>query len=88
MDWPWDDDANRVAPRLPRRNVTLTGNAIPAAIAPGAVLTHAPADWAADQFFADHAALVAGIAKESAALVADLMDAAGDRWPRLPRRRR
>jgi hypothetical protein len=32
-------------------------------------LTHASAEWAADQFFADRAALVAGIAKESAAVV-------------------
>jgi uncharacterized protein (TIGR02996 family) len=73
--------------RLPRRNVPLTGNAIPASISPGAVLTHAPADWAADQLFADRATLVAGIAKESVAIVADLMDAAGDRWPSPPRRR-
>jgi hypothetical protein len=29
----------------------------------------------------DRAALVARIAKESAALVDDLKDAAGDRWP-------
>jgi uncharacterized protein (TIGR02996 family) len=76
------------AVRLPRRNVPLTGNAVPTAISPGAVLTHAPADWGADQFFPDRAALVNGIAKESAAIVADLMDAAGDRWPRPPRRRR
>jgi hypothetical protein len=52
------------------------------------VLTHASAEWAADQFFADRAALVAGIAKESAAIVDDLKDAAGDRWPRPPHRRR
>jgi uncharacterized protein (TIGR02996 family) len=74
--------------RLPRRNVPLTGHAIPTAIAPGAVLTHASAEWAADQFFADRAALVEGIAKESAAIVDDLKDAAGDRWPCPPRRRR
>jgi hypothetical protein len=52
------------------------------------VLTRASAEWAADQFFADRVALVAGRAKESAATVAALMDAAGDRWPRPSQRRR
>jgi hypothetical protein len=74
--------------RLTRRNVPLTGHAIPSAIAPAAVLAQSPAEWAADQFFADRAALVAGVARESASLVEDLKDAAGDRWPRPPRRRR
>jgi uncharacterized protein (TIGR02996 family) len=74
--------------RLPRRNVPLTGHAFPAAFAPGAVLAEAGAEWAADQVFADRAALVAGVAKESAAIVADLQDAAGDRWPRPRVRRR
>jgi uncharacterized protein (TIGR02996 family) len=72
--------------RLPRRNVPLIRHAVPTAIAPGAVLTHSEADWAADQLFADRAALVACVAKESMAIVADLMDAAGDRWPHPPRR--
>lgn len=71
---------------LPRRNVPLTRHTIPTAIAPGAVLTHASAEWAADQFFADRTALVAEIAKESASIVEDLKDAAGDRWPSPPRR--
>jgi hypothetical protein len=74
--------------RLPRRNVPLTGNAVLTAISPGAVLTHASAEWAADQFFADRSALVVGAAKESAAIMDDLKDAAGERWPRPPRRRR
>lgn len=74
--------------RLPRRNVPLIGQAIPSAISPGAVLIHSDAEWGADQFFADRVTLVAGIAKESASIVADLMDAAGDRWPHPPRRRR
>ncbi len=74
--------------RLPRQNVPLIRHAVPTAIAPSAVLTHSPAEWAADQFFANRAALVEGVAKESAAIVADLMDAAGDRWPRPLRRRR
>lgn len=47
--------------RLPRRNVPLTGHGIPTAIAPGAVLTEARAEWSADQFFADRAALVAAL---------------------------
>jgi hypothetical protein len=46
------------------------------------------AEWAADQFFADREALVAGAARDSAALVDDLKDAAGDRWPRPSSRRR
>ena len=74
--------------RLPRRNVPLTRHALPAAIAPGPVLTDSPADWAADQFFADRAALVAGVVRECMELVDDLKDAAGDRWPHPPRRRR
>jgi uncharacterized protein (TIGR02996 family) len=74
--------------RLPRQNVPLIRHAVPTAISPAAVLTHSAADWAADQFFADRAALVEGVAKESASIVADLMDTAGDRWPRPPRRRR
>jgi uncharacterized protein (TIGR02996 family) len=74
--------------RLLRRNVPLTGHAVPAAIAPGAVLTDPATEWAADQFFADRAALIAGIARESAAIVEDLKDAAGDRWPRPRQRRR
>jgi|GEM_PF-1609190 len=39
------------------------------------MLTHASAEWAADQHSADRAALVEGIAKESLAIVEDLMDA-------------
>jgi uncharacterized protein (TIGR02996 family) len=74
--------------RLPRRNVPLTGHALPSAMAPGAVLAQSPGEWGADQFFADRPALVAGAARECAALVADLMDAAGNRWPRPPRKRR
>ncbi len=74
--------------RLPRRNVPMTGRASPSIIAPGAVLTQSPADWAADQLFADRTALVEGAARECAALVDDLKAAAGDRWPRPPLRRR
>jgi uncharacterized protein (TIGR02996 family) len=73
--------------RLPRRNVPLTGLSLPSAIAAGVVLSESRAEWSADQFFVTRAALVAGIAAESAAIVDDLKDAAGDRWPR-PRRRR
>ena len=63
--------------RLPRRNLLLTGYTIPAAIAPGAVLTDSNAEWAADQFFANRDSLVEGVAKESVSIVAGLMDAAG-----------
>jgi uncharacterized protein (TIGR02996 family) len=73
--------------RVQRRNVPLTGTVAPAAIVPGAVLVDDATDWSADQFFADRAALVDGITNECAAIVEDLKDAAGDRWPR-PRRRR
>jgi uncharacterized protein (TIGR02996 family) len=74
--------------RLARRNVPLTGHGIPSAIAPGAVLAEPAGQWAADQFFADRTALVSGAARECAALVDDLKDAAGDRWPRATRRGR
>jgi hypothetical protein len=73
--------------RMPRRNIPLTELAIPPAMAPGAVLTQSP-EWAADQFFADRTALIEGAARECAAIVDDLKDAAGDRWPRPPHRRR
>ena len=58
--------------RMPRRNVPLSGSALPSAMAPGAVLTQTSLEWAADQFFADRTALVAGVARECAALVDDL----------------
>jgi uncharacterized protein (TIGR02996 family) len=74
--------------RLPRRNVPLTGHVIPSAYAPGAMLAESGAEWAADQHFADRAALAEGVGRESAAIVADLKDAAGDRWPRPRTRRR
>ncbi|QJW99874.1 TIGR02996 domain-containing protein [Frigoriglobus tundricola] len=74
--------------RTPRRNVPLTGSALPSAMAPGAVLAQSSADWAADQFFADREALVQGAARECSLIVDDLKDVAGDRWPRPPRRRR
>jgi uncharacterized protein (TIGR02996 family) len=74
--------------RLPRRNVQLTGFSMPAAIAAGAVLAETGAEWAADQLFPDRAALAEGASRESAAIVADLKEAAGDRWPRPRLRRR
>jgi hypothetical protein len=46
---------------------------------PGAILTQVDTEWVADQFFALRAALVGGVVKESATLVEDLKDAAGDR---------
>ncbi|QJX00286.1 TIGR02996 domain-containing protein [Frigoriglobus tundricola] len=80
----------RITGRLktPRRNVPLSRIALPAAMAPGAVLALSSADWAADQFFPDREALVQGAAKECALIVDDLKEAAGDRWPPPPRRRR
>ncbi len=74
--------------KLPRRNVPLGGHVLPSAVGPLPVLTDGVADWGADQFFADRAALVEGAARESASIVDDLKDAAGDRWPHPPRRRR
>jgi uncharacterized protein (TIGR02996 family) len=74
--------------RLPRRNVPLTGHVIPAAYAPGAMLAESGAEWAADQLFPDRAALAEGASRESAAIVSDLKEAAGDRWPRARLRRR
>ena len=48
---------------------------------PGVSPEEPAAEWHADQFFADRTSLVAGITRESAAIVEDLKDAAGDRWP-------
>ena len=75
--------------RMPRRNVPLSGGEVAFANASGAVLSQSSSEWAADQFFADRTALVAGAARGSAPrLVDDLKDAAGDRWPRPTHRQR
>ncbi len=74
--------------KMPRRNVPLIRTAVPTAIAPGAVLTDSSAELVADQLFPDRPSLVAGAVRECEALVKELADAAGDRWPRSPQRRR
>jgi uncharacterized protein (TIGR02996 family) len=73
--------------RLPRRRVPLGGGTIPAAVAPAPFLTEEPAVWRAQELFPDRPALVASFSSARAHLIADLQDAAGDRWPRPPRRR-
>ena len=50
-------------------------------------LTEEAAEWHADEPFPDRAALVAAAGSASARLVADLRDAAADRWPPPPRKR-
>jgi len=80
----------RITGRLktPRRNVPLTRLALPTAIASSAVVAQSSTDWVTDQFFADRDALIRDAAKECALIVEELKDAAGDRWPPPPRRRR
>jgi hypothetical protein len=75
--------------RVPRRNVALGGGRIiPSAVSPLPYLVEEKADWGAEESRPDRPALVAGVNSISAALVADLSEVAGDRWPSPPRKRR
>jgi uncharacterized protein (TIGR02996 family) len=75
--------------RVPRRNVPMAGpRVVPTAVSPLPFLVEEKAEWRAEEPLPDREALVAGIVPASASLVADLREAAGDRWPSPPFRRK
>jgi uncharacterized protein (TIGR02996 family) len=71
--------------RLPRRRVPLADRVIPSAMAPIPFLVEEPADFEATERFVDRSALTGGIAAASRRLLSDLLQSAGDRWPRVGR---
>ena len=74
--------------RVPRRRVALGGGVLPAAVAPLPFLTETAGEWHLEEEFPNREALVGAIGSAAPRLVEDLREAAGDRWPSPPRKRR